>query len=118
MVDTSNVLWDAADNGFFPRSFTDAVCMRVGRSTHRGGWRCGSGVSRLAGNYVDFLFNESVSWLSFMIHFIPPYEEDLHTESEDCPCEPKFEVDAESGEMCWIHLPLKNDELLENFIQI
>lgn len=41
-----------------------------------------------------------------MIHAIPPGEESLHEESSECDCNPHFEVDKESGEMVWYHLPL------------
>lgn len=52
-----------------------------------------------------------------MTHHIPPNEINLHTEDSECPCNPHFELD-ENGEMIWIHLPLDNKELLDNFIQI
>lgn len=41
-----------------------------------------------------------------MIHLIPPGEENLHIESEDCECNPEFSVDEKSGEMIYTHLPL------------
>ncbi len=51
-----------------------------------------------------------------MIHLIPPGEETLHTQAEDCDCNPQFELDDETGEMVWIHLPLTID--FDKFVQI
>lgn len=53
-----------------------------------------------------------------MTHHIPPTEKELHTEDQDCECNPIFQLDELSGEMVWIHLPMDNKELLDNFIQI
>lgn len=44
-----------------------------------------------------------------MIHLIPPGEEHLHIKSPDCECDPEFNVDEESGEMVYTHLPLDAD---------
>lgn len=41
-----------------------------------------------------------------MIHFIPEGEENLHTQSQDCKCDPVFDLDEISGEMVWFHIPL------------
>ena len=44
-----------------------------------------------------------------MIHFLPEGEEGLHEQSQDCKCNPVFDLDEESGEMVWFHLPLTID---------
>lgn len=41
-----------------------------------------------------------------MIHFLPEGEESLHERSQDCKCNPVFDLDEETGEMVWFHLPL------------
>lgn len=44
-----------------------------------------------------------------MIHFIPDGEENLHQQSQDCRCNPEFDLDEKSGEMVWFHIPLTVD---------
>jgi hypothetical protein len=44
-----------------------------------------------------------------MIHFIPEGEENLHSQSQDCKCDPVFDLDENSGEMVWFHIPLTVD---------
>jgi hypothetical protein len=41
-----------------------------------------------------------------MIHFIPEGEENLHKKEQDCKCDPVFDLDENTGEMVWFHIPL------------
>lgn len=51
-------------------------------------------------------------------HNIPMLEDDLHELSEHCPCGPVIDVNEETGQITWVHLPLRNDHILDEFIQI
>ena len=49
-------------------------------------------------------------------HIIPEPEKDLHTESQNCICEPKLVIDEETGEMVWVHKLVDPEGLLDDFI--
>lgn len=53
-----------------------------------------------------------------MIHAIPEFEKELHTEDQFCVCEPIFKLDDESGEMIWFHQIIDLDRLVDSLIQI
>lgn len=46
-------------------------------------------------------------------HEIPVLETDLHIASEFCNCQPVGELDEETGEFVYYHIPLKNDQIIE-----
>ena len=52
------------------------------------------------------------------IHIIPVTEPEIHTETQDCICEPTFILDEGSGEMIWAHNIIDWDRLLDDIIQI
>ncbi len=52
------------------------------------------------------------------LHIIPEPEKDLHSESEDCICEPRFILDDQSGEMVWAHNILDWEGLVEDMVVI
>lgn len=46
-------------------------------------------------------------------HNIPMLEDDLHTLSEHCKCHPVKDTDEESGQITWVHIPLRLDKLID-----
>lgn len=46
-------------------------------------------------------------------HIFPVLEPELHVESETCECTPVKEVDEKTGDITWIHKPLKLDHLTD-----
>ncbi len=52
------------------------------------------------------------------LHVIPEYEKDLHTEDQNCICEPNFILDDESGEMVWAHQIINPEKLFEDFVTL
>lgn len=47
------------------------------------------------------------------IHIFPVMEPDLHIESEKCECNPIKEENEKTGDITWIHKPLKLDHLID-----
>ena len=43
----------------------------------------------------------------------PVLEPHLHILSEDCKCNPVQDVDEETGQITWVHIPLDNDHLID-----
>lgn len=46
-------------------------------------------------------------------HIFPMLEPELHIESEKCECNPAKEVNDKTGDITWIHKPLKLDHLID-----
>ena len=64
-------------------------------------------------NYTIFAGKKSIS-RSMSKHIIPEDEDDEHIESPDCPCEPNFILDEESGEMIWRHIIQDKHKFIDN----
>ena len=47
------------------------------------------------------------------LHIFPILEPDLHIESEKCECSPIKEENEKTGDVTWIHKPLRLDNLID-----
>ena len=47
-------------------------------------------------------------------HIFPVLEPELHIESDKCECNPIKETDEKTGDINWIHKPLKVDPLTDS----
>ena len=46
-------------------------------------------------------------------HIFPVMEPELHIESSTCECSPVKEINEKTGDITWIHKPLKFDHLID-----
>lgn len=47
------------------------------------------------------------------VHNIPLLEDNLHIQSGLCPCKPVQDINEETGILTWIHIPLRNERLID-----
>lgn len=46
-------------------------------------------------------------------HIFPVLEPYEHILSENCKCHPVKDVDENTGHISWVHIPVKNDHLID-----
>lgn len=54
-----------------------------------------------------------LSYVMADLHIFPILEPEMHIESEKCECSPVKEENGNTGDITWIHKPLRLDNLID-----